>query len=283
MKKILLFILLFNGQYIFSQNSKSIDKIEFVYSIGGASWGKNGIYSRREIIELKKTENGDFKSSKQLKVNEKAKGNIFSKDTIKVNSSEFKTIPKDGIDNLLISLNTNKDNFSEEFLKKNFDKPNKKEILKIAKGNDNKGYLKNDYDEKSVTEKKYSEIQEFKYFDEYLKLNKPNINEYMVTMDAWNNLGIVTFSKEETKSYNLDFFRYFGQPISVDYIEINEKEKKVNIIENKSFSIINLNVNLILLKILPENTKLLSQLNLNKIRNKYIEWFLENKKNEFKY
>jgi hypothetical protein len=173
MKKILLFILLFNGQYIFSQNSKSIDKIEFVYSIGGASWGKNGIYSRREIIELKKTENGDFKSSKQLKVNEKAKGNIFSKDTIKVNSSEFKTIPKDGIDNLLISLNTNKDNFSEEFLKKNFDKPNKKEILKIAKGNDNKGYLKNDYDEKSVTEKKYSEIQEFKYFDEYLKLNKP--------------------------------------------------------------------------------------------------------------
>lgn len=283
MTKILLFLLLFNGQFIFSQNSESIDKIKFFYSIGGSSWGKNGIYSRREIIELKKTENGDFKISKQLKVNEKANGNVFSQDTIIINSSEYKTIPKDEIDNLLISLNTNKENFTEEFLKKNFDKPNKKEILKIAKNNDNKSYLKNDYDEKSDTEKKYSEIQEFKYFDDYLKLDKPNINEYMVTMDAWNNLGIVTFSKEETKSYNLDFFKYCGQPISVDYIEINEKEKKVNIIENKSFSIINLNVNLILLKILPENTKLLSQLNLNKIRNKYIEWFLENKTNEFKY
>jgi len=283
MTKILLLLLLFNGQFIFSQNSESIDKIKFVYSIGGSSWGKNGIYSRREIIELIKNVNGDFKISKQLKVNEKANGNVFSEDTIKINSSDYKTISKEEIDNLLISLNTNKENFTEEFLKKNFDKPNKKEILKIAKDNDNKSYLKNDYDEKSDTEKKYSEIQDFKYFDEYLQSNKPNINEFMVTMDAWNNLGIVTFSKEETKSYNLDFFKYCGQPISVDFIEINEKEKKVNTAENKSFSIINLTVNLILLKTLPENTKLWSQLNLNKIRNKYIKWFLENKTNEFKY
>jgi hypothetical protein len=283
MTKILLLLLLFNGQFIFSQNSESIDKIKFVYSIGSSSWGKNGIYSRKEIIELIKTANGDFKISKQLKVNEKANGNIFSEDTIKINSSDYKTISKEEIDNLLISLNTNKENFTEEFLKKNFDKPNKKEILKIAKDNDNKSYLKNDYDEKHHTEKKYSEIQDFKYFDEYLQSNKPNINEFMVTMDAWNNLGIVTFSKEETKSYNLDFFKYCGQPISVDFIEINEKGKKVNTLENKSFSIINLNVNLILLKTLPENTKLWSQLNLNKIRNKYIEWFLENKTNEFKY
>jgi hypothetical protein len=283
MTKILLLLLLFNGQFIFSQNSESIDKIKFVYSIGGSSWGKNGIYSRREIIELIKTVDGDFKISKQLKVNEKANGNVFSEDTIKINSSDYKTISKEVIDNLLISLNTNKENFTEEFLKKNFDKPNKKEILKIAKDNDNKSYLKNDYDEKRDTEKKYSEIQDFKYFDEYLQLNKPNINEFMVTMDAWNNLGIITFSKEETKSYNLDFFKYCGQPISVDFIEINEKEKKVKTAENKSFSIINLTVNLILLKTLPENTKLWSQLNLNKIRNKYIEWFLENKTNEFKY
>ena len=283
MTKILLFLLVFNGQFLFSQNSESIDKIKFVYSIGGSSWGKNGIYSRSEIIELIKTEKGDFKISKQLKVNEKANGNVFSKDTIIINSSNYKTISNDEINNLLISLNTNKENYTEEFLKKNFDKPNKKEILKIAKDNDNKSYLKNDYDEKNDTEKKYSEIQEFKYFEEYLKLNRPNISEFMVTMDAWNNLGILTFSKEERKSYNLDFFKYCGQPISADYIEIIEKEKKVNIIENKSFSIINLNVNLILLKILPKNTKLLSQLTLNKIRDKYIEWFLENKTDEFKY
>lgn len=262
---------------MFSQNIESIDKIKFIYSKGGSSWGKNGIYSRIEIIEFKKTENGDFKISKQLKVNEKSNGNVFSKDTIKINSSKYKIIQKDEIDNLLISLNTNEENFTEEFLKKNFDKPSKKEILKIVKNSDYKSYLKNDYGKKDETQKKYSEIQEFKYFDEYLQLNRPKINQFMVIMDAWNNLGIMTFSKEETKSYDLNFFEYCGQPIFVDYIEINEKEKKVAIIENKSTSIINLNVNLILLKILPKNTKLLSQLNLNGIRNNYIEWFLENK------
>ncbi|MEN9449089.1 MAG: hypothetical protein RJA25_2379, partial [Bacteroidota bacterium] len=56
-----------------------------------------------------------------------------------------------------------------------------------------------------------------------------------------------------------------------------------NIIENKNSSIINLNVNLILLKILPKNTKLNVALDLNNIRNEYINWFLENKRNEFEY
>ena len=282
MNKIIVLFLLFNGQFVFSQNTENIDKIKLVYSFGGSSWGENGIYSRSEIIELKKTENGDFKISKQLKVSEKVKENVFLKDTIKINSSGYKTISKEAINILILSLNNNKENYTEEFLKNYFEKPNKKEILKIAKHN-NKSYLKNDYDEKSDTEKKYAEIQEFKYFDEYLKLNKPNLNEYTVTMDAWNNLNIVTISKEEAKSYNLNFLENCGQPISVNYIVINEKEKKVNIIANKSFSLINLDVNLILLKILPKNTKLLSQLNLNKIRNKYIDWFLENKTSEFKY
>ncbi len=74
-----------------------------------------------------------------------------------------------------------------------------------------------------------------------------------------------------------------GHPISVNYIEIKEKDNKINIIENKSSSIINLNVNLILLKILPKNTKLSVELNLNNIRDEYINWFLENKRTEFEY
>lgn len=283
MKKILLLFLLFNGYFIFSQNSENIDKIKLAYSIGGSSWGKNGIYSRIEIIELTKTENGDFKISKQLKINESVNGKVFSKDSIIINTSYYKIILKDKIDYLLISLNTNKENFTEEFLKQNFTKPNKNEVLKAAKENDCKSYLKNNYDEKIDTEKKYSEIQEFKYFDEYLKLNKPTIGEISITMDAWNVLGIVTFSKEETKSYNLEFSKNCGQPVSINQIEINEKDKKLNVLDNKISSIINLNVNLILLEILPENTKLSTQLNLNKIRNSYINWFLENKRSEFKY
>ncbi|WP_395063516.1 hypothetical protein [Flavobacterium sp.] len=283
MKKNLILFLLFNVYFIFSQNSENIDKIKLTYSIGGSSWGKNGIYSRIEIIELAKTENGDFKISNQLKINEKVDGKVFSKDSITINSSDFKIILKDKINYLLVSLNTNKENFTEEFLKQNFTKPNKNEVLKIAKEIGCKSYLKNNYDEKSDTEKKYSEIREFKYFDEYLKLNKPITSEFSLTMDGWNILRIITFSKEETKSYNLDFSKNCGQPISINHIEINEKEKKLNILDYKTSSIINLNVNLILLEILPENTKLSTQLNLNKIRNNYVNWFLENKRSEFKY
>lgn len=249
---------------------------------GGSSWGKNGIYSRSEIFELIKTENGDFKVSLHLKINQKAHNKVFSQDSITIKTSNYKNIPKNKIDYLLTSLNTNKENFTEEFLMQNFTKPTKKEILKIAKQNGDKSYLKNDYDEKNDTEKKYSEIQNYKYFNEYLELNKPDLNIISLTLDGWNSLGIITFSKEETKLYNLDFFKYCGQPISRKYIEINEKDKKVNITEN-SPSIINLNVNLILLKILPKNAKSTIELNLNNIRDEYITWFLENKTSEFEY
>lgn len=282
MKKNLLLFLLFYGNFIFSQNFENINKIKFSYSVGGSSWGKNGIYSRIEIFELTKTENGDFKISQHLKVNEKVYNKVFSKDSITIEISNYKTIPKSEVDYLLNSLNTNKENFTEEFLMQNFTKPTKKEILKIAKQNDDKSYLKNNYDEKNDTEKKYSEIQNYKYFNEYLELNKPDLNIISLTLDGWNSLGVITFSKEETKLYNLDFFQNCGQPISINYIEINEKDKKVNFLENSS-SIINLNVNLVLLKILPKEAKSTLKLNLKNVRNEYIKWFLENKTDEFEY
>lgn len=240
---------------------------------GGSSWGKNGIYSRSEIFELTKTENGDFKFSQHLKVKQKVHNKLFTEDSISIKTSNYKTISKSEVDYLLKSLNTNNENFTEEILIQNFLKPTRKEILSIAKQNGYKNYLKNDYDEKSDTEKKYSEIQNYKNFDEYLKLNKPDINIISLTLDGWNSLGIITYSKEENKIYNLDFHKYCGQPISINYIEIDENNKTVNTLENKSSSIININVNLLLFKILPKNTKLTIELNLNNVRNEYIKWF----------
>jgi hypothetical protein len=277
MKKIILIILFFFLQFTYSQNFENVNKFRFIYSIGGSSWGKNGIYSRSEIFELTKTEIGDFKISKQIRVNKKAKGKIFSEDSTFIKTPNYKIIPKKEIENLLISLNTNKENFTEEFFKQNLTKPTKNEVFEIAKKSGQKKYFKNDYDEKADTEKKYSQIQEYKYFGEYLNIDKPNINELEVTMDAWNKLSIITFSKEETKLYNLQFFKNCGQPISIDFIKIDKKDKTVEFIENKSSTIINLNVNLLLRKILPNNTKLWNVLDLKSIRNKYIIWYLETK------
>jgi hypothetical protein len=63
MKKIILIIVFFCGKFTYSQNLENINKFKFIYSIGGSSWGRNGIYSRSEIFELTKIDNGDFKIS----------------------------------------------------------------------------------------------------------------------------------------------------------------------------------------------------------------------------
>ena len=277
MKKIILIVFIFSVKFTYSQNFENVNKIRFIYSVGGSSWGKNGIYSKNEIFELTKNENGDFKVSKQIKVNAKAKGQIFTKDSIFIKTSRYKIIAKKDIENLITSLNTNKDNFTEEFLKQKLTKITKKEVFEIAKKCDNKDYFKNNYDEKVDTEKKYSQIQEYKYFAEYLNIDKPKLNEYVVTMDAWDKLSIVTFSKGETKLYNLQFFKNCGQPISIDFVEIDDKDNIVKIIENKNSTIINLNVNLILQNILPKDTKMWNIIDLKNIRNKYLSWYLEKK------
>lgn len=283
MKKLLLITLFTISNLIYSQDTENISKIELFYMFGGSSWGKNGIYSRSEFFELTRLENGNFKISRHLNISEKVNENIFSKDSTEIKTSAYKIISKDEIENLLKSLNTNEENFTQEFLKQNISKPTKKEIFKIAKNNNFKFYFKNNYDEKLDTEKKYSEIQDFKYFEEFLNKNKPNKNEYLLTMDAWNNLSIVTYAKQESKLYDFSLFYNCGQPINSSLIEINKTKKAVNTLENTRTSVINLNANLIIQKIIPENSKLWKEIDLNNIKRKYISWYLENKISEFEY
>lgn len=269
MRNFIQIILILLGQIVFSQNVENVNKIHLIYSKGGNSWGKNGVYSRSEVFELTKTEKGDFKISKHLKIDEKAKGKIFSKDSTTLKISKYKLVSKNEIQNLLTSLNTNKENFTEEFLKQNFTKPTKSEIIKTAK--------KNDYYLKKDVENFYSQIQAYKYLEEFIKIEKSDINNTLLTVDAWNSLRIITFFKEENKIYTLDFFTNCGQPISINYAEINKADHKVKIKENQSYQVINLDVNLILQKIVPNDTSLWNSLNLNNILNQYIIWFLENK------
>jgi len=232
MKKFLL-LFFFLGNFIYSQNAENIHKIEFNYIYGGSSWGKNGIYSRSEYFEIIKTENGDFKISKQLKINEKVNRDVFSKDSIEINTSNYKLISKKEIENLIESLNTNEDNFKVEFLKENFTKPTKKEISKIAKKYDSKNYFKNNYDDKSDTEKKYSEIINYKYFDEFVEKNKPELDRYILTMDVWNNFSIITYKKQESIIYDFQLFYNCGQPIISSLVEINKKIKQLTISMNQ--------------------------------------------------
>ncbi len=278
MKKTFIISLILSGHFLFSQNLENIEKIKLDYSIGGSSWGKNGIYSKSEVIELIKTENGDFEIIKYLKICNKANNKIFTKDTTSLKTSKYKTIPKNEVENLFIELNTNRDNFTEEFLIKNFTKPSKKDILKIAKQNDEKEVFVNNYETKEDIENNYLEIQNFKYLSEFLNIYKSNIERFLITVDAWNVLKIVTYKNDEVKMYDLRFIENCGQPISVNNIEIlNEKQNKFNFIKNTEFKIINMNVNLLLHKIVPEKSMTSKIIDLNNIRNEYVIWHLKNK------
>jgi len=278
MKKTFIISLILSGHFLFSQNLENIGKIKLDYSIGGSSWGKNGIYSKSEVIELIKTENGDFEIIKYLKICNKAHNKIFTKDTTSLKTSKYKTIPKNEVENLFIELNTNRDNFTEEFLIKNFTKPSKKDILKIAKQNDEKEVFVNNYETKEDIENNYLEIQNFKYLSEFLNIYKSNIERFLITVDAWNVLKIVTYKNDEVKMYDFRFIENCGQPISVNNIEIlNEKQNKFNFIKNTEFKIINMNVNLLLHKIVPEKSMTSKIIDLNNIRNEYVIWHLKNK------
>lgn len=274
MNKILYLILIVCGQFSLAQNPEDIDKIRFSYSIGGSPWGNNGIYSRNEIFELVKKENGDFKFISHLKVNDLVRNKKITKDTVIIKIKKYPIITKNEIENLLRELNTNRDNYTGELLKQNFTKPTQSEILEIAKKSYHKNYFKNDYDEKEDTQKKYSQIQEYRYFDEFINIDKPNIENFEFTIDAWNSLGITTFSKEEIITYSSDYFHNCGQPISIDNTKMKDNQVK---------QIINLNVNLIIQKILPKECKISEVVDLNNIKLKYINWFMNNKTSEFKY
>ncbi len=278
MNKSLIISLVFCGHFLFSQNLENIDRIKFDYSIGGSSWGKNGIYSKSEVIEFTKTKNGDFQISRHLKINAKAHNKNFTKDSTSIRITNYKIIPKNGVENLLVELNTNRENFTEEFFRKNIIKPNKKEILKIAKQNDEKEVFVNNYDEKEDIENNYLEIQDFKYLTDFLDIYKSNINTSIITFDAWNILRIVTYKNDEVKMYDLRFIENCGQPISGNSVEvINEKQNKFNIIKNTGFNIINMNVNLLLFEMAPEKSIISKILNLNNIKKEYIIWHLKNK------
>lgn len=276
MKNLLFSIVLsFSFFCSFCQNLENATKIKFFYSSGGSSWGKNRVFSRSEIFELTK-DNDSFVLNKHLKIKEKVRNQKITKDTIEVGKKKKSFIPKNDIENLLVELNTNRENFTPKFLSTHFAKPSKKEIFKIAKQNDEKDLFANDYEEKIDFENRYFDIQNYKKLDDFVNSYKKD-KEHLVYIDAWHFLRLFVYQKEEIKMYEFVFLENFGQPISVYTVEsLNEKSNKVNLIHSSKTQITNFNVNLLLQKILPKETMTNKILDLNKIRDKYIIWSFEN-------
>ena len=119
MTKFLTTIILLFGQYAFGQSADSVTTIIISYGRNHGSWDEPGIYARSETIELTKTSTEDFKISRYYRVNASVSNNgkTFSKDTIELSPKEFEIIPKENISYWLTQLNTDKQNFTTEFIK----------------------------------------------------------------------------------------------------------------------------------------------------------------------
>lgn len=269
-------ILLFTYFFSFSQDLESVEKIKFFYSIGGSSWGKNRVFSKSEIFELTKNENNDFIFNKYLKINNKVRNRKISKDTIEITEEAKSIVSKIEIKNLLNELNTNRDNFTSKFLIQNFAKPTKKEIYKIAKQNDQKNLFSNNYEENADFENRYLDIQNYKNIELFVNSYKPT-QEHLVYIDSWHFLRIFIYQKESIKMYEFTFYQNLGQRFSIVNIEsIDENSNKVNITDYTETLITNLNLNNLIRKMFPEKTMIANILDLNRIRDQYIKWYLKN-------
>jgi hypothetical protein len=257
MIRLLLFIVLLNSAFSFGQNSY---ENEFIinYSIGHYNFGETGEYERKEIFKFKP--NGktfvltEFQSiSNQYDYNpESLKNDLKVSDTVKKFLN--RKIEKTEIENLIKQLNQNENNFNTDFLKSNFSgKIDRKDILKIAKKREQKYLFEGESGKAKITG-----IQNFKNFEEYIQVINPETNLVIVSIDAWN-FAELAFSNS---IHRMDFNSILGQPIS----------------NNNSANIINLKVNLILLKILPKESLLSKKLGFENLKEGYIDWYIKNMK-----
>lgn len=265
-------VLLFFTSITFSQNIDLVDQISFNYSIGGNSWKKEGTYSTSEYIEFSRNKNDDYVLSKQIVILEKVKNEIFYKDSILKRIVRLKEIPKSQIMKLLGELNTNKDNFTEQYLRQHFTKPTKRKIRCIAQRvGEGSYFVKNKYQDRTDIKESYRKLQSFELLEEYLKANQPKIDETIVTADGWNYLQITTSRQNNNKVFSLDFVNNFGQPITM----------RSSSDTSRTSSVINLDVILFLKKLIPKNTQLSKELDINNIRDNYIAWYLQNRDKQF--
>nr|WP_199002120.1 hypothetical protein [Flavobacterium sp. ASV13] len=241
-------------------------KKEFVikYCIGHYNFGETGEFEKWEnfkfVINEKKFILKEFQSitnqyvynPETQKNNQKISDTLFEFPNKKFEKTEF--------ENLISQLNQNQNNFNIDFINANLSKKiSKKQILEIAKKQDQSYWFIDDVTKKTddFGKQKVQEIQNFENFEKYIQDAEPKIDKLVVLSDGWNfaELGYANSSPIG----RLNFNSVLGQPIQL----------------TNNSQVINLNVNLILLKILPKKSLLYKKVEFENIKADYINWFIQ--------
>jgi len=265
-----IFIVLLLGQIAFGQSADSINKIVFNYTKSHNSWGEPGIYGRAEVIELSKIQNGNFIISRHIRITASlsADGKTSHRDTIQLSKMISKILAKEKILFWLTQLNTNQENFTASFIKPKLTTPTKKEIYRVAKKYDKLWMLKDsdfDREDKAGAKKAINEMKKFYGLDSFLISQRPSLEYELIYTDAYNSLIIMTIKNKDTTEYRSQFFEPLGQPIT----------RYDNRKYMKSTKIFNLEVNTSAQSFLPKSSMISKVLDLDNIKEDYINWYLD--------
>lgn len=233
MKKLLVTIIIFQFQFIISQNLIKFDSIIFKYNYSTSA-------SRKNIFENEITK-------------------IILVDNLYRISN--KNIDSSLITNLWTELNTKRDNFTDNYFLSKKLNVKKSKIKKHINFYNPILTIKN----KEITQKFENQliidIKNLKIFSEFIVHEKPKKESLYGSLDAHKNISIHFFYNGKSSLFQFETFHNCGQPFY-----LGEK-----LIENK---IVNLDVNQLILEILPNKSKFRKEFNYNNIIDKYIDWYI---------
>jgi hypothetical protein len=268
-KQLLIVLFLFAHQFVFGQSIDTVNVIIIDYSKGNYSFGRPGVYGKGEILELSRTQSGDFKFTRRFSTVASAgnDGKSLHTDSIRFSTKSFPTVPKEKIYYWLTQLNTDKQNFTPSFIEPRLAAPERKEIIHVAKKKDELWKLRGFDSDKEDSRKKIEEIQSFKMLDSFLASQKATINHGAALTNAYNNLKITTIGGGDTTEYRCQFSESPGQPIS-------RFRNRSHLTGSK---IVNLEANTAAQEFLPKHSMIYRVLDINSIKEDYIDWYLDRK------
>lgn len=233
MKKLLFVIILFQFKLVIGQNIVKFDSIVFYYNYSTYASKKNK--SETETTKINRVNNSYYISNK------------------KVDSSL--------INNLWIELNTNRDNFNNNyFLSKRLNIKKckiKKHITFYSQILKSKN--------KNVTQKLktqlIADIKNLKEFIEFVEFERPKKEAIYGSTDDRKKISISFFQNSKKSYFEFETFHSCGQPYY----------RGENFIKNK---MVNLDVNQLVIDILSNASKFKKEFMYNNILDKYIDWYI---------
>lgn len=249
--KILKILLIICTSNLFSQNIENVNKIIFEYN---ESFDTNHISKREEII-FEKDKKGNFICTL---FNYKELLNYQLK--LSTNRKTGFSVSKRKIVNLVKEINIERDNYTAEFIKPKLKRIKSHAIYAMLRLHENMWEFEKIKIQKTTLDSIIKKITKLADFEKFIYEKKPRKNSLCGSLHSSINSYIKFIYKKDTLQYKAEACHYICQPIILNQYKPNE------------LRITNLNINLLLNKILPKKSIVKKKFDLNNITEGYLNW-----------